>query len=208
MLSASEIINKISNPLKQFQSPSNSIESIVKLATNTKWTLTSDFEVTLENKFIKYPMNINTEDQWSSTLAKSIVSINSPDLTAAEVDEVLGGERRIGVRMFEAFRFTIKFRDFDGGLFKRYFENIWVAQQSTYPDDVSTKILIHAQGKLVFGAENCLITSVSGINFDNGSAQIAEFDVVFISNSYSSQSVSEVGTNSWNASFDPTITNK
>jgi len=172
------------------------INDVLEKAKNANWTLTDDFEFFFNNSSLISPTNL------AESLELGVIAINVPELTSPEIDEVLGGERRIGVRLFENFRFTIKFRDYGGGAIRRYFQTIWVSQQHMYFDDIKSTVSINSTGKTIFYTTDALITSISSINFDNNSTQIAEFDVTFLARSYSDEFVSGIGTNTVSTIYD------
>ena len=184
------------------------IKDVMQNALNTNWTLTDNFEVYMANPAAaKY---FGSLDIFKDSIEKSLMTIDAPTLTSAEADNILGGERRLGVRMFEAFRFTMKFRDFNGGYLRRFFEGIWMAQQYKYPKDIQSSVSINqdtGNGEFdsnivnIFRTSNALITSVSALNFDNSSTQIAEFDVTFIANKYSNEDFTGFGESTFIDNF-------
>lgn len=185
------------------------IKTIVDSALNTNWTLTDDFNVKLENSSIQFWSN---SSEHGTIINKCLMSIDIPTLTSPETDLVMGGERRIGVKQFEAFRFTAKFRDLEGGELRRYFEAIWVAQQYMYFDKIKTNITITVphltpdnKERIIFKTEDALITSVSSIQFDNASTQIAEFDVTFIANKFSDDVLDEFGHHKFIENFKDAV---
>lgn len=179
------------------------IKEIIDLALRTSWTDTSDFEVIITNKKAK---SIYTDSQLKGIIPKSLISIDLPSLNSQESDTVQGGERRIGVKMFEAFRINAKFRDFGAGALRTYFEAIWMAQQFEYFDDIKTSIKIQAPrgdgfDNILFYTDDALITSVSSIQFDNNNAQIAEFDVTFICSKFSNELAKNFGESKFIENF-------
>ena len=174
------------------------LSDILHNASVTDWTLTQDFsfhyvqnaKLTKFNIFTFVPVRETAIDIY----AKSTISVEVPQLTASEMDTVLGGERRVNIRMQELFRFSVKFRDFNGLSLRKYFENIWISTQYEYPEEVNGTVYIYDKsGTLVFSSSNVVINSVSAIQFDNNSNQIAEFDVQFLSPTYSDSKVNDFG---------------
>lgn len=182
------------------------IKDVIDIALNTKWTITDNFEVDITNPKVVFwePTEMGT------IIQKSLLSIDVPTLTSPESDYVIGGERRLGVKIFEAFRFTMRFRDFEGGQLRRYFEAIWIAQQYEYFDNIKTSVKIDSilnldLKKNIFRTEDALITEVSSIQFDNTSTQIAEFSVAFIANKISDELVTKFGEHTFIENFKDTL---
>ena len=165
------------------------ISRIVKKINNTNWFFTDNFEIEFRNQSITEMQDIN------DLLKMCVMSVDIPPLSAPESDIVLGGERRIGVQMFETFRFNIRFRDFDNGTMRKYFEAIWIAQQYEYFDTVKSSVkIIGTNGKVLFDTTEALITTISSIQMDNSTTGIAEFDVSFIAKRSSDEVISEFGS--------------
>lgn len=174
------------------------LQSIIQDITRTNWTFIDDYEFTFSNPnpgfdlsdFIyKSPDNEGA----ANVMAKSIISVDIPVLTAPEIDTVSGGERRIGVRMHEMFRFSAKFRDSESLGLRRYFMKIWAAQQYEYFDDIKSTVVITNNEVEVFRSNNIIITGVSPVQFSSDNTQIAEFDVQFISNVYGDVDLTDFG---------------
>lgn len=181
------------------------IQRIVNQAVKTDWTLTDDFELYFYNPKISLDSFVVTAGEESLSILKSIVSVDIPQLSSAEMDEVSGGERRIGVKMYESFRFTVKFRDYDALSLRRYFEAIWIAQQYEYFDDIKSTVFVENKGINVFNTTDALITGISSIQFDNTSTQIAEFDVSFISNTLSDATIDMFGSHVFDRKFTDSL---
>jgi len=170
------------------------IRDIVAASQDTAWTLTDNFEISISNKSIESP------DDFGFKLPLCVVSIDLPPLDSAENEQVLGGERRIGVNLFELFKFSIKFRDYEGLKLRQFFETIWIAQQYEYFDNIVTSITLRVQdskGKgsyLLFDTDQALITNIGTISFDNSSTSIAEFDVNFVAKSFSDNVIDDMGS--------------
>jgi len=152
-----------------------SVNDIVQKATKRNWFLTDNFEVYFHNPKIPDPT-----ENFGSTLQTCVINVTVPALNAAPTDIILGGERRIGVQIFETFKYTITFRDFNSGQLRRYFEAIFISQQYEYFNDIKSTITMYTNdGTLLFHTEDSLITSISEFTLDNLSTQIAEFAVSF-----------------------------
>jgi len=183
------------------------VSDIVKKISNTNWFLTDNFEVTINNNTVKTGHFENFADD----VRKSVVSVTLPELTANENDQVIGGERRIGVQLFEAFRFSVKFRDFNGGQLRQFFEAIWVKQQYEYFDDIRSSVTITTSAgtgqnaTILFASQDCLITGISAFSLDNNSTAIAEFDVSFYTNKFSDDLVSGFGSEKVSSIFNQEV---
>jgi len=183
------------------------ISDLVTSISNTNWFLTDNFEVVINNNKV----STKEFDNFANDIRKSTMSVTLPELTANENDQVIGGERRIGVQLFEAFRFSVKFRDYDGGKLRQFFETIWVMQQYEYFDDIKTNVTISTNASssqnatILFSSEDCLITGISGYSLDNSATAIAEFDVSFYTNKFSDDLVSGFGTEKVSSIFNQEV---
>jgi len=173
------------------------VSDILINASRTDWTLTKDFEFFYiqNSKFNKFQIQdfINSEEPIQDIYSKCTMSVDVPQLTASEMDSVLGGERRTNIKMQELFRFSAKFRDFNSLALRDYFKGLWTATHFEYPADIAGSVYILHKNKLVFHSDNVTINSVSAIQFDTTSTQIAEFDVQFLSPTYSDSSINNFG---------------
>jgi hypothetical protein len=167
--------------------PKETVDNILK----TNWDLTDDFEFILTNEFLS---KNSVEIFNNEILAKAVVSVEVPVLTSQEMDVVFAGVRRTNVRMQELFRFTVRFRDFDKGIIRKYFTTLFIAQQYLYFDDVKSNIVIKLGNKTMFGSENCFISQISAVTYDHNNTGISEFDVTFVSTSYSDEFISNFGS--------------
>jgi len=186
-----------------------SVKDILDQALETNWTYTNDFDLTINNNMVKFKWS---ETEFGKIIQKCVMNIDLPPFTSPESDFVLGGERRIGTKIFEAFRFTIKFRDFEFGELRRFFEAIWIAQQYHYKEDIRTSVsvskMIKERKVETFQTDEALITEVSNFNFDSTGSGIGEFTVSFISNKVSDKLVSRFGEHTFIENFDRNLKKK
>ena len=158
---------------------------IITTIADTNWTLTDDFSFIFINKLIPISNIDVTGVQSQDVITSSVVSVDVPEMTSPESDAVVGGERRMNVRMPELFRFSLKFRDRDALKLRRYFEKIWMAQQYEYFDDIKSSVDILNKNVLLFRTADAMITGISAISFDNNTTAIAEFDLQMVCRTYS-----------------------
>jgi len=176
----------------------NTIDINVSNILNANWDLTDEFTIFIRNNYVNNLSNkefLKIVEKFNEYLKYCIVSFTLPTLTAQETDVVLGGVRRVGVKMSESFRFSITFRDIEGGIFRKYFETIWIAQQFEYFDDIKTYIQVWANNSFMFKSEDCLILSVNPITYTQAGANFTEFTVEFITPTYSDSIIKNYGSN-------------
>ena len=168
------------------------INDIVQRAQNTNWTLTDNFDIIIHNP------SVQDIDDAATIIPLCTVSIDLPELTSAENVQVLGGEQSLGVKMFDPFRFTMKFKDFDSMSLRKYFETIWISQQYGYFDQVKTEVILKGQNKgletILFKTSEAMIVSIGQVTFDNNTTAIAEFDVTFLTRSYTNDLIDGMGS--------------
>jgi hypothetical protein len=184
-------VNSSFNPYNE-DSIGSSIGSadIVQSILSTNWDLTDDFEVIITNIFVPTIGKVITEED----IKKSIISVEIPAFSARELgDNIIGGQRRIQVGLYEAFRFSIRLRDFDGGMLRKYFTAIWVAQQELYLDEIKTTVEIRGNGGLIFKSEDCLITQVTGSTYDNTTTNASEITVNFFTPTITTEEIKDFG---------------
>jgi hypothetical protein len=169
-------------------------QDIVQSIMSTKWDFSDDFEVTITNNFINTKFkDKGFADDLKKACKSAIISVDIPPMSSQEIDMVIGGIRRVGVKMYESFRFGIRFRDFEGNKLRKIFTNIFVAQQYMYLDEIATKIEIKQANKVLFSSEKCLITAVQQQTLDNQNTAINEFEVTFISPSITNEHLKDFG---------------
>jgi hypothetical protein len=200
--STNPIISKItgSNSPKISDSISDTVNNILDL----NWDITDDFEITIKNNYAGSLFNKKLPDwikKFESNLGVSVVNVNLPQMTSQEIDVVLGGLRRTNVKMQEAFRFEMTFRDYDNGLLRKIFTAIWTAQQFKYFDEVKSTIKIEKGGSNIFESDNCLILSVNSQTYDHNNSGLSEFSVQFISPSFSNDITKNLGIDADFADF-------
>lgn len=184
-----------------------SVISTLKNASASNWTKTNEFSfMYIQNpNFNQFTLKDFVYIQGLSEIEifeKNTISVDVPQLTAGELDTVLGGQRRPNIRMQELFRFQAKFRDEDGLSLRQYFESLWIATQYEYFDDIKGMVVIlDVDGNVVFASYDVIINSVSPVQFDNNSSQIVEFDVQFLSPTYSDGVVTNFGKMKYGDSF-------
>jgi hypothetical protein len=175
--------------------------NIVSSIVNTQWDFSDDFKATITIN-PKYVQDFNLSEE---VIEKSIVSIEIPTLSSQEIDNIVAGTRRVNVRMQELFRFNIRFRDFNNGILRRIFSILFAAQQFEYFNDIAIGIKIeynNPKKDIIFQSEKCLITQISPITYNND-GNIVEFDVNFVSPSFTNTNLVNFGSDSnYNKSFD------
>jgi hypothetical protein len=164
----------------------NIVQQMVK---NVPWTRTDDFHV-----FISNPIVSQTDSLDNNIFEMAIESITLPSMTSSEQDNVIGGERRIGTKIFESFRFSITFRDFGGMSIYRWMQSIWITQQYEYFDEIKSHIKMENNGVILFETSDALITSISELSFGHSTEAVATFTVQFICNKFSNNSVKDFGS--------------
>jgi len=169
----------------------NQPKNIITNILNTNWDLTDDYTFFIYNDFLHTRGSNELNDE---NLQKSIISVEVPVLSSQEVDTVIGGIRRTGVKIQEQFRLVIKFRDFGGGHLKSHFTKLFAAQQYMYFDDIKSTIRITANNEIQFYSENCIITQISAQTYDNNNSNISDFDVTFISPSFTDKHIMNLGS--------------
>jgi hypothetical protein len=183
--------------------PSEKDIDIVQKITSANWDFSDNFEVEINNKIVTDGILSNFNDILRFASKYAVVSVDIPPMSSQEIDTVIGGLRRINVKMYESFRFRIRFRDIDGNQIRKLFQNIFVAQQYEYFDNIKTNINIKNGGKVIFNSEDCLIISIQQQTLDNNNTAISEFEVTFISPSISNQYLKGFGNNAnYSAAFD------
>ncbi len=172
-------------------------------AATTNWTRVDDFNFTLNNQTRDLSGIATTSVD--ELFARCVVNTNLPQMGSAANNVLIGGEYRIYNAKFEPFTFDVTFRDFEVMTLRNYFMTIWMDAQRGYYDDVKSTVTISANdsdgnSKKLFFSEDCLITSVSQVQMDNGNNQIAEFTVEMSSPYYSNEEITKFGSNEWNKS--------
>jgi len=116
-----------------------------------------------------------------------IRNINTPAFTNTAIEGYIGDQYKIHNGRNEMYRFTVGFRDFDQlNLYKRFVMN-YNYQRTLYFDECKLTVLLSKDADYInetssnlVSYENCLIESVSQIQFSNETeSQIVEFDVEF-----------------------------
>ena len=170
---------------------SGSINTIMTNALKTSWQLTDDFQFIYNNKSIA--PDINSQLPWGDLLEICTISCDTPQVSADVQPYLIGGSYRIGSTKFQAFTFSVVFRDIKGMQLKNYFQKVWMAQQDSYFDEIKSHIKISISQNVMFESEDCLITSISQSQFDNGNTAAAEFTVEFMSPVMSSTYIKNFG---------------
>jgi hypothetical protein len=155
--------------------------SITKLMSNmlrTDFQYTDDFQFTFSNA-----NELKTTGDLSPTDLLDIcdTNIDTPQMPSSISSTVLGGEYRTHAANFSVFTFSITFRDILGLQLKKYFQEIWMKQQTSYFDDVKSSVKMSVSERIIFESDSCLISDVGTSQFDNGTSNISEFTVSFTS---------------------------
>jgi hypothetical protein len=156
---------------------------------NVPWSRADDFHV-----FISNPVLPQNNALSSDIFEMAIESISLPSFTSAEQDIVMGGERRVGVKIFESFRFSITFRDFTGLSIYRWLQSIWVTQQYEYPENIKTHVKVETDGIVIFETNDAFITSLSEVSLGHASNNVTSFTAQFICNRFSSKNIKDFGS--------------
>lgn len=183
-------------------------ENIVSSIMNTQWDFSDDFDFSIifPGKY-KDDFKINKD-----IIRKSVISVELPVLSSQEIDNIIGGTRRVNVKMQELFRFNVKFRDFQNGVLKRIFTILWVAQQFDYFDNVKSTIKIskskNGKEDILFLSEDCVISQISSQTFSNEESNVVEFDVTFVTPSFTNTNIVKFGSDTnYNSVFSEDGTN-
>jgi len=178
------------NPYNEDNIISNvSGNDIVQNILSTNWDYTDDFEVIIVNSFVPNVGKTITENE----IKKAIISVEIPPFSAGELENIIGGQRRVNVRLYETFRFSIRLRDFDGGYLRKYFTSIWIAQQELFHDEIKTSVEIKVNNGLIFKSDDCIITQVSGSTFDNTNTNISEITIQFSASTLITEEIKDFG---------------
>jgi len=168
----------------------------MKNALGTKFTLTDDFQMSFTNN--KRPLSAEGSGLGpQDILDLTCMSIQLPQLGSAVESVMMAGEWRVYNAKFQPFSFSITFRDFGSLDLRNYFSAVWMDAQRGYYDDVKSNIRVSINNLIVFESADCLITSVSQVDLNNASSQIAEFTVEFSSPYYSNHQIKEFGSDSY-----------
>jgi hypothetical protein len=180
------------------------INTLIKDIQNTKWNITDDFKVHINHKNDKLEVtkildNVRADTIWN----KSVLTVDIPPISSPMMEHYLGGEWRIGVSKPEVFRFSMRFRDFDNGNLRRYFETVWTYSLYNYPEDsyLNLKITNRADNIELFSSEKILIENVSETQYDTQNPGVSEFTVSFRSPIYSDHFIKELGNRSYSRKF-------
>jgi len=166
------------------------ISQTIRNAMNSRWALTDEFVFTFNNtKYDLQQQELSPQDVWDI----SVINIDTPQLSAAVNDVVIGGTRRIYTSLHETFSVSVTFRDTEGMNLKQYFDKIWAAQGTYYFDEIKSTIQISTYGKNYFHSDDILIADVSQTQLNNDNNQIVEFTVSFTCTSFSTDTLSGFG---------------
>ena len=168
------------------------IHTIMSNALNTRFQLTDDFQFTFSNNVVQ-GNTVESELSFQDILDICCISTDTPQLSSDVEPVLMGGSYRLSIKKFQSFTFSCVFRDIEGSKLKNYFTKIWMLQQSSYFDEIKSSIQLSVNQKTVFSSENCLISSVSQSQYDNGNTQASEFTVEFQSPYYSSTDIKDYG---------------
>ncbi len=172
------------------------INTIMRNAMQTRFCITDDFLFT----FHSASRELNVKDTNLSAqeiLDMCIMSVNLPEVSSSTEAVLQGGEYRIYNAIFRPFEITATFRDFGSTDLRNYFASAWMDSQRGYFDDVACKVSIQHRGKVMFESSECLVTSVSQVELDNGSTQVAEFTVSMTSPYYTNDEISKFGSDAY-----------
>ena len=172
------------------------INTIMENALKTQWNLTDDFDFRFTN--VKYTRDlqelasgVGLDSQ--SLLDMCTMNIDLPQMSG-DIDAVLhAGEYRFNAKKFQPFTISITFRDVLGLKLRDYFMHIFMDQQGTYFNLIKSGIEVYTKDKLIFESQDCLIASVSQVQFDNSNAQVTEFTIELQTPYYTNSDVINFG---------------
>ncbi len=173
------------------------IHRIAQNVMNTKWDLTDDFQFFISNK--NFPLTTKGYETTQDIFDKCVISIDLPQMGSDVQNIMIAGEYRIYNDKHQPFAFTVTFRDFAGLSLRDYFTGVWIEAQSGYFNDVRSTVKISIDGTLSFASDDCLISSVSQVQFNNNDSQIVEFTVEFSSPYFTNSKISKFGTDGYKA---------
>ncbi|MCD6370815.1 MAG: hypothetical protein J7L63_04930 [Thermoplasmata archaeon] len=174
-----------------------SINDIISNVQSTRWQKADDFQVEIAptNKVdklgVKNILGIDAAGLWD----KCVISFNTPEITNQPLEQYLGGEFRVTLSKPQAFRFSMRFRDFDAGELRRYFHTLMAYSFYNYPADshITVKIRSTDNEVVIFESSTITIENVSSIEFDSQGNAIQEFSVAFVSPKYSDSFLVDLG---------------
>jgi len=189
------------------------INSIIKEVQNTNWQKSDDFKIiiTTSNEKLSVQKVLGVKDV-DALWAKSVISFETPTISAPASEHYLGGEWRIQTGRPEVFKFGMKFRDFDSGDLRRYFATLFTYNQYNYVEDsyIQIKVTNTADDIVIFKSDEVLIENVSAGNFDSQNSSISEFSVQFTSPTYTDDFLERMGSKEYIEKFqeDPALAAK
>jgi len=158
----------------------------IQKAYSTNWSYINTFGV-----HFMFGKHQSIQSIWSGIEPRDmnlyIRNINTPQFTNSPIEGYIGDQYKIHNGRNEMYRFTVGFRDFDQlNLYKRFVMN-YNYQRTLYFDECKLTVLLSKDADYTNESpsnlvvyENCLIESVSQIQFSNETeAQVVEFDVEF-----------------------------
>ena len=171
------------------------LQKAVLYAQTQNWSLTSGFTLELTPtdsatrvaEFCGYTADLS----WGEMVQLSVKSIDIPQHTADLVEKILAGEWHISRNEDEIYVITFTFRDLNNGALYRFFNGMWNAGKYKFPKEcafscriglLESKTDSTAKPKLIFGAEEMFITSISQIQLSHENNEIIEFSVEFKTN--------------------------
>lgn len=171
------------------------IKNAVLYSQTRNWSLTSGFTLELtptENaeKVAKH-CGWRASTDWNELIQLSTKSIDIPQHTADLVEKILAGEWHISRNEDEIYVITFTFRDSNNGALYRFFNGMWLASKFKFPKECAFSCRIGfiepksdstAESKLIFGADEMFITSISQIQLSHENNEIVEFSVEFKTN--------------------------
>jgi len=178
------------------------INNLFQEIQNTNWNLTDDFKVYINTANEKLSVD-NILENTNMIWEKSVISIDIPPLSAPPMEQYLGGEWRIGSTKPEIFRFSMRFRDFNNGELKRYFETLFAYSLYNYPKDsfINIKVTNNSGDVLIFSSERILIEQVSETQYTSGDSNISEFSIQFRTPIYSDAFINGLGSKEYSRKF-------
>lgn len=164
----------------------------------TNWTYNNNFDIQFlfddKNKIVKSE-ECRKLAELGETMSLYIKSFQVPQIgTSNVIDKFILDRPRIAMGMWESTSFDLDFYDFDCMNLYKMFVSYVSKERYAYFDDYKFKVQLtkyvdhrgetakdskdNPYGEVVIVLDNCYITNVSSINFNNESeAQIVEFSI-------------------------------
>ena len=164
------------------------LSDVVQKVQNTKWTKANNFNIVIMPLDTKFADLIGWEmsNELNDMMNVSLVSIDTPEYTNAELAEFIGNEWRYHVGRDELFRMTLTFRDYDQMYLYRKFLTAYNKGKDQYFNKIRFLIQVYnsedkmIDESLLLETSDAIIESISHLQLNhNTENQIVEFSVRF-----------------------------